>query len=58
MLIDFIQHFGSSFMTALGFAILYNIPRRTIAPAGLTGAIGWTIYFFNDLLKCPKCFSD
>ena len=46
MLIDFIQHFGSSFMTALGFAILYNIPRRTIAPAGLTGAIGWTIYFF------------
>lgn len=46
MLIDFIQHFGSSFITALGFAILYNIPRRTIAPAGLTGAIGWTIYFF------------
>ena len=46
MLIDFIQHFGSSFMTALGFVILYNIPRRTIAPAGLTGAIGWTIYFF------------
>lgn len=46
MLIDFIQHFGSSFMTALGFAILYNIPRRTIAPSGLTGAIGWTIYFF------------
>ena len=46
MLIDFIQHFGSSFMTALGFAILYNIPRRTIVPAGLTGAIGWTIYFF------------
>lgn len=46
MLIDFIQHFGSSFITALGFSILYNIPRRTIVPAGLTGAIGWTIYFF------------
>jgi uncharacterized membrane protein YjjB (DUF3815 family) len=33
-------------MTALGFSILYNIPRNTIVPAGLTGAIGWTIYFF------------
>lgn len=46
MLVDFILHFGSSFLTALGFAILYNIPRKTIVPAGLTGAIGWTIYFF------------
>ena len=46
MLIDFIKHFGASFITALGFAILYNIPRRTIAPAGVTGAVGWTIYFF------------
>ncbi len=46
MIIDFIIHFGSSFLTALGFAVLYNIPRKTIIPAGFTGGIGWTSYFF------------
>lgn len=46
MLIDFIIHFGSSFLTALGFSVLYNIPRKTIIPAGITGGIGWTLYFF------------
>ncbi len=46
MLIDFILHFTSSFITALGFSVLYNIPRKTIVPAGITGAIGWTTFFF------------
>lgn len=46
MISDFIIHFSSSFLTALGFSILYNLPRKTIVPAGITGAIGWTIYFF------------
>lgn len=43
---DFIIHFGSSFITAFGFTILYNIPKKAIIPASLTGAIGWTSYFF------------
>ena len=46
MLIDFLFQFTSSFITALGFSILYNIPRKTIVPAGITGAIGWTTFFF------------
>lgn len=46
MLFNFFIHFGSSFLTALGFAVLYNIPRNTIIPAGITGGIGWTLYFF------------
>lgn len=45
MFLDFIIHFSSGFISALGFAILYNIPRKTIVPAGFTGAIGWLIYF-------------
>src|SRR5699024_8576805 len=31
---------------ALAFSILYNIPRKTIIPAGMTGAIGWTSFLF------------
>ena len=46
MFLDFIIQFGSSFITAFGFSILYNIPRKKIIPAGITGAIGWTVYFF------------
>lgn len=45
-MIDFVVHFTASFVTTLGFSILYNIPRKTIIPAGFTGAIGWTSYFF------------
>lgn len=43
---DFIVHFGSSFLTAFGFTILYNIPKKVVLPASLTGAIGWTTHFF------------
>lgn len=45
MLLNMMIHFSSSFITALGFSVLYNNPRKTIAPAGLTGAVGWSIYF-------------
>ena len=43
---DFIIHFGSSFIAAFGFTILYNIPKKVVFPASLTGAIGWTTHFF------------
>lgn len=43
---DFIIHFGSSFIAAFGFTILYNIPKNVVLPASLTGAIGWTSHFF------------
>lgn len=46
MFLNFFLHFGASFLTALGFAVLYNIPRKTIIPAGITGGIGWTLYFY------------
>ncbi len=46
ILTDFIVHFGSSFLTAFGFTILYNIPKKAILPASITGAVGWTSYFF------------
>lgn len=46
ILIDFIIHFGSSFLTAFGFTIIYNIPKEAVFPASLTGAIGWTLNFF------------
>lgn len=46
MLVQLLIQFASSFLTAFGFAVLYNIPRKTITSAGITGAVGWTIHFF------------
>lgn len=45
MFIDLFKHFSASFLTALGFSILYNVPKKAIIPASITGGIGWTVYF-------------
>jgi uncharacterized membrane protein YjjB (DUF3815 family) len=37
-------HFGVSFLSSWGFGTITNIPRRTLLPAGLTGACAWLIY--------------
>lgn len=39
-----------AFLSTVGFAVLFNIPRRELVPAGITGAMGWLVYL---LLKSP-----
>lgn len=33
-----------SFASTVGFGIITNIPRRTLLPAGITGAASWVVY--------------
>ena len=33
-----------SYIATTAFAVLFNAPRRTLIPAGLIGAVGWTVY--------------
>lgn len=33
-----------SFLSTVGFGVITNVPRRTLLPAGLTGAVAWIIY--------------
>ena len=35
----------SCFLATMGFAIMFNIPRNKIIPAGITGAIAGFVYF-------------
>lgn len=35
-----------SFMATVSFAVLFRAPSRMLLPAGFTGAVGWTVYFF------------
>lgn len=39
-----------SFLSTVGFGIITNVPRRTLLPAGLTGAIAWVVYLITSQL--------
>jgi len=41
-------HSVYAFFAALGFAVLFNIPRREMIFAGVSGALGW---FFYELIQ-------
>ncbi|WP_125581945.1 threonine/serine exporter family protein [Lacticaseibacillus suibinensis] len=40
LLIELIVAFAST----IGFGIITNIPKRTLLPAGITGALAWVVY--------------
>ncbi|REK65718.1 MAG: hypothetical protein C6P35_10155 [Cohnella sp.] len=35
----------TSFVASAAFGLLFNVPRRHLAPAGAAGMIGWMIYY-------------
>lgn len=35
-----------SFLSVVGFSVLFNLPRRLIIAASFSGMIGWLLYFF------------
>lgn len=37
-------HFVVAFASTVGFGVITNVPRRTLLPAGVTGALAWTVY--------------
>lgn len=34
-----------SFFASAGFGVLFNAPRRTIVAGGISGALGWIVYY-------------
>lgn len=38
-------HFLFSFLSTVAFGVLTNVPRRTLLASGLTGSLGWMVYF-------------
>lgn len=47
---NIIKQFTFSFMSTLGFAVLFNCPKDSIIHAGLVGSTGWMLYYFTFLL--------
>lgn len=44
---DIIKQFLFSFMSTVGFAILFNCPKNSVLYAGAVGSIGWLFYYIT-----------
>lgn len=40
------KHFIFALISTVGFSVLFNVPKKSIFYAGLTGGIGWTLYMY------------
>lgn len=47
---EIIKQFFLSFMSTMGFAILFNCPKNSLIYAGITGAISWILFFLLNNL--------
>lgn len=45
-MVDLFVQFSFSFLASAAYAILTNVPRRSLIACGLSGASGWMIYWF------------
>lgn len=51
------KHFIFAFISTVGFSVLFNVPKKSILYAGLTGGIGWTLYMYSKGLTLSSTFS-
>ena len=51
------MHFLYSTIATIGFSIFLNVPKSALIPSGITGGIGWSLYYClisatnNDILS-------
>jgi len=51
-------HTVLSFVSCLGFGILFNVQKRTLLLAAVNGAIGWTILLVLDIPQISYIFAN
>lgn len=47
---ELIKQFILSFISTVGFSILFSAPKETLSYAGFTGASGWSVYYLSSKL--------
>jgi len=45
-------------MATIGFSLFFNIPKKSIHYAGITGAIGWTVYMYINITTEGLVFAN
>ncbi len=51
---DYLVQGGYSLLCIIGFSVIYNLPRKLILTAGISGMLGWMLHVF--LQKAPVSF--
>lgn len=54
---DYYIHFIFALISTIGFSVLFNVPKKSIFYAGLTGGVGWTIYMYIKDTTLSSTFS-
>lgn len=52
------MHAVLSFVSCLGFGILFNVQKRTLLLAAVNGAIGWTLVLSLDIPQVSYIFAN
>ncbi|WEG72829.1 threonine/serine exporter family protein [Vagococcus intermedius] len=58
MVLKFIEQFALSFISAVGFAIIWQVPKSGWVYAGLCGTGGWLVYWAANLLELGPALSN
>lgn len=56
--LEIIINFSFAWISAVGFALIINVPRRVLALCGLSGAISWMVYWFCTQLSFGRLVSN
>ncbi len=57
MIFTLIVQFSFSFLTTAAFAIITNVPKRSLIACGLTGMLGWMVFWSADSLGSGDVFA-
>lgn len=55
---EVIIHCLFSYLSTVTFGIVTNVPRKVLNACGLTGAVGWMIFWFTKNLEAGEIFAN
>lgn len=56
--LEIIINFSFAWVSAVGFALIINVPRRALVFCGLSGAVSWMVYWFCTQLLLGRLVSN
>ncbi|MBP2100056.1 threonine/serine exporter family protein [Enterococcus rivorum] len=55
---EFFIHFLFSYLSTVTFGVVTNVPRRVLNACGITGGIGWMIFWLTKNLESGQVFAN
>ncbi|WP_246579337.1 threonine/serine exporter family protein [Alkaliphilus flagellatus] len=50
-MMEYITNFIYAYLSTIGFAVLFNVPKSSFIKSGFAGGLGWVIYIFTKNLS-------